>query len=84
MPNAIVKPPAFMVEDVAVSDVGENVELRIGNSVLTFPYASALKISQLIRLHAKRAKIRAGDTGRHWSAMGILDGLDHNGELIVN
>lgn len=75
VPNIIIKPPVFEALDVAVSDVGENVTLRIGNSVLTFPYADALKISQLIRVHAKRAKKTAGDMSRHWSAVAILDGI---------
>ena len=74
-PAIHVKPPLLVPEDLAVSDVGQNVELRIGNSVLTFDYESALKISQLLRLHAKRAKLRAGDTSRHWSTVGILEDL---------
>jgi hypothetical protein len=74
-PNVIVRPPVFLPEEVAVSDAGENVEFRIGNSALTFHYADALKISQMLRVHAKRAKHRAGDRSRHWSAVGTLDGL---------
>jgi hypothetical protein len=74
-PNAIVKPPAFRDEEVAVLDVGEHVEFRIGNSTLTFHYEDALKISQMIRVHAKHAKNRAGDQSRHWSALAMLEDL---------
>jgi hypothetical protein len=74
-PNVIVRPPVFLPEEVAISDVGENVEFRIGNSVLTFHYTTGLWLSQTFRIHSKRAKHRAGDRSRHWSAVGTLDGL---------
>ena len=81
-PNVIIKPPTFRDEDVAVSDVGENVELRIGNSVLTFPYEDALRFSQMLRVHAKRAKRRAGDVSRHWSAVAMLEDLKEQPRIV--
>lgn len=74
MPNVIIKPPTFRIEEIVVSDVGEHVEVRIGNSVLTLQYEGALRLSQMIRVHAKAAKRRAGDLNRHWSAIAILEG----------
>jgi hypothetical protein len=38
-------------------------------------YETALKVSQLLRVHAKKAKRRAGDVSRHWSVIGMLEGL---------
>ena len=76
MPNAIIKPSLFRSEELAISDRGEYVEVRIGNSTLTFPYEDALRFSQLVRVHAKRAKRRAGDTSRHWSAIAVLEDAD--------
>lgn len=75
MPSVIIRTPTFSAEEIRVSDVNENVEIQIGNSTLTLPYADALKISQMIRVHAKRAKRQAGDISRHWSAMAILEDL---------
>lgn len=75
IPSIIIRTPTFSAEEIKVSDVGENVEIQIGNSILTLPYPDALKISQMIRVHAKRAKRQAGDTSRHWSAMAILEDL---------
>lgn len=66
-------PHLFRPEDIVVSDEGEYVSLRIGNATIQMHYAGAFKISQMLRLHGRRAKKRAGDMGRHWSVMGILD-----------
>lgn len=74
-PVGIARPPIFRSEEIAVGDVGENVEVRIGNDTLTLPYADALRLSQMIRVHAKRAKRRAGDQSRHWSAVALLEGI---------
>ena len=80
-PAAIVRPPVFLPEEVRVSDAGEHVEFAVGNGVLTMHYEAALKISQMLRLHAKRAKRRAGDLGRHWSAVALLDDVaDYAGD----
>ena len=35
----------------------------------------ALRFAQMLRVHAKKAKRRAGDVSRHWSAVGTLDDL---------
>jgi hypothetical protein len=75
VPNVIVKPPLLKPTNIEVKSEGENVLLVVGNSVLTMHYEDALKISQWIRLRAKEAKRLVGDTSRHWSAIGILDGI---------
>lgn len=78
MANAIIKPPLlrFKETDIRVSDRGEYVEFTVGNGTLTMQYEDALKISQMLRVHAKRAKRRAGDNSRHWSAVAVLEDLE--------
>jgi hypothetical protein len=75
VPNIIVRPGLFLPEDVVISDHGQYVEFKIGNSVLTFHYEDALKVSQMLRVHAKHAKRLCGDVSRHWSAIGTLEAL---------
>lgn len=78
VPLIVSKRPIFHQEDVRVSDDGGWVEVRIGNSVITLDYEDALKISQMIRVHAKRAKRRVGDVSRHWSAVADIENInDH-------
>lgn len=73
MPAIHMKPPLLIKQNVTVESVGENVEVRIGNSTLTLHYESALLISQWIRMRAKESKRRAGDMSRHWSAIAVLE-----------
>ncbi len=58
---------------INVDDAGESVTVMFGNAKVTMHYETALKVSQLMRVHAKKAKRRAGDMSRHWSAIGILE-----------
>lgn len=74
-PNIIVKPPVLDRHGVQFFDEGELCGFTIGNSTLRMPYEDALRFAQMLRVHAKRAKRRAGDTARHWSAVGTLEGL---------
>jgi len=75
MPGPLIvnRPPLLKPENVVVADNGEIVTFTVGNSTLTLHYESALQISQLLRVHAKRAKRRAGDMSRHWSVVGTLE-----------
>jgi hypothetical protein len=60
---------------INVDDAGESVTIHFGNAKVTMHYETALKVSQLLRVHAKKAKRRAGDVSRHWSVIGMLEGL---------
>jgi len=62
MPGPLIvnRPPLLKPENVVVADNGEIVTFTVGNSTLTLHYESALQSSQLLRVHAKRAKRRAG------------------------
>lgn len=60
---------------VEVAAEGEQVALTIGNSTLRMSYEAALQLSQWLRVRGKEAKRNAGDRSRHWSAIGILEGL---------
>jgi len=73
VPNVIVRPPLVNLNEVRVFDRGEEVVLQVGNSEIAWHYTQAFQLSQHVRLCAKRAKRRAGDTGRHWSAIGVLE-----------
>lgn len=72
-PTIINRPKLYEPTDIRVSDDGEQVTLTIGNASVSFHYESALKISQMLRLHAKRAKRMAGDTSRHWSVVANIE-----------
>ncbi len=74
MTQIINKPSMLTPEKISVESSGENVLINIGNSTLTLNYIDALTISQWIRVRAKESKRRAGDTARHWSTLGILEG----------
>lgn len=75
MPAIQVKPSLLTKQQVEVTSEGELVCIKVGNSVLKIHYTDALPISQFIRVRAKEAKKRAGDSSRHWSAVGTLEGL---------
>jgi hypothetical protein len=77
MPEIIVKPSIVDLRDTKVSffDEGDLAGFTIGNSTLRMTYEDALRFSQMLRVHAKRAKRRVGDASRHWSAVGILEGI---------
>lgn len=73
MPNIIVKPAMTQLQKVIIDDDGENVTMTIGNSTINIHYADAFKISQMIRVRAKKVKRRLGDFSQHWNAMAIID-----------
>jgi hypothetical protein len=66
------RPDLMTRQRIAVRAEGEDVVLAVGNSELRMPYATALQVSQWLRVRAKEAKANAGDTGRHWSAIAVL------------
>ncbi len=74
-PNVIVRPSMYQPTAVSVANEADTVTLTIGNSTMRMSYADALKLSQWLRMHAKKAKRFAGDTGRHWSAVAMLEDL---------
>ncbi len=43
------------------------VKLDLGGHTLTMEYPTAIKLSQLLRVHGKQAKKFAGDAGKSWS-----------------
>jgi hypothetical protein len=75
VPNIIVRPPVLEQTGVRFFDEGEHAGFVVGNSTLRMTYADALRFSQMLRVHAKKAKRRAGDNARHWSAVAVLEDL---------
>jgi hypothetical protein len=67
--------PLLARQRIAVSSEGEMVVITIGNTDLRMHYEDALQLSQWVRVRAKEAKRRAGDTSRHWSAVATLEGI---------
>lgn len=67
--------PLLSRQRMSVSVEGEFVVLEIGNATIKMPYEAAIQLSQWLRVRGKEAKRKAGDTSRHWSAIGMLDGL---------
>lgn len=59
-------------ERIAVSSEGDLVLVQLGNVEVKLPYETALQLSQWLRVRAKEAKRRAGDTSRHWSLIGTM------------
>ena len=76
MPAIHVKPKLLQPTEIAVTPVGELVEIKIGNTVLSIHYEEALRLSQMIRIKAKEAKRIAGDMSRHWSAVATLSSME--------
>jgi hypothetical protein len=70
-----VNSPLLSKQRLSVDVEGELVTLSIGNSTLKMPYETALQLSTWMRVRAKQAKAAAGDRSRHWSVIGVLDGL---------
>lgn len=67
----LLKPSA-----VSVSDEGVLVAVNIAGQTIRMGYEDALRLSTWIRVHAKKAKARAGDNSRHWSVIGNLEAVD--------
>ena len=57
---------------IVIYDEGEDVIFAVGNWELRLPYDVALRLSQTMRVKAKRAKKCAGDNSRHWSVIGAI------------
>lgn len=75
IPGKTMQDRLLSKQRIEVRDVGDRVELTIGNSTVGFDYETALRISAWMRMHAKRAKATAGDQSRSWRALAILDGF---------
>lgn len=67
--------PLLSKQRIAVGTEGEMVKLTIGNADIKMPYETALQLSQWLRVRGKQAKRTAGDMSRHWSAIGLIEGL---------
>lgn len=70
-----VNSPLLSRQRIVVDTEGELVTLAIGNATIKMPYETAIQLSQWLRVRGKEAKRLAGDRSRHWSAIGVLDGL---------
>jgi len=75
IPGKTAPSPLLSKQRIAVECEGELVRLDIGNATIHLPYETALQLSQWLRVRGKEAKRNAGDMSRHWSVLGILDGL---------
>lgn len=76
MANIVKRPKLLTQTSVEVRAEHDLVVLKVGNAEMKMPYEAAFKLSQWLRVRAKGAKKNAGDTGRHWSAVGVLTDLN--------
>ena len=67
--------PLLSRQRISVEAEGDLVALTIGNATIKMPYETAIQLSTWLRVRGKEAKRRAGDQSRHWSVIGIIDGL---------
>ena len=81
MTGPLINPPSvgsplLSRQRISVEVDGHNlVAFTAGNSTLTMDYETALQVSQWLRVRAKEAKRKAGDTSRKWSIVGVFEGL---------
>jgi hypothetical protein len=76
VPSVIVRPPTLDPTKVTFFDrPGGLCGFRVKGDEMVMSYEDALRFAQMLRVHAKRAKRAAGDTSRHWSAVGTLEDI---------
>lgn len=68
--------PLLQRQRLSVEAIGDTVRLTIGNTHIDMPYETAIQLSTWMRVRGKEAKRAAGDSSRHWTAIGILDGIN--------
>jgi len=69
---AILNKDVMALQRITIDSEGDCVVMHFGNVTIKVPYETAFTLSQWIRVRAKEAKTRAGDTSRHWSLLGML------------
>ena len=52
---------------------GDLVVMRLGNSEIKMSYSDSFKLSQMLRVAGKQAKMNAGDRSRIVTVLGVLD-----------
>jgi len=70
-----VNSPLLSRQRMSVEARGDMVRLSIGNADIDMPYETAIQLSQWLRVRGKEAKRQAGDMSRHWSVIGMIEGL---------
>ena len=61
-----------------VSHELDTVWFEIGGHRLTMDYPTAIKLSSMLRTHAKQAKKFAGDASKHWTSETVLTDAEEN------
>lgn len=69
---AVVRNDLMQKHRIAVESEGELVVMRLGNVEVKLPYQTAFTLSQWLRVRAKEAKRRAGDTSMTFRLLGTL------------
>lgn len=65
-------------QNMVIEHEMDTVKLTIGGHTLTMDYPTAIKMSQLLRIHGKQAKKFAGDGSKHWLSESILTDAEEN------
>ena len=75
----VIGPSLLEAAKMVVSHEFDCVKLDLGGHTLTLDYPTAIKLSQLLRVHGKQAKKFAGDAATNWSTeASILTDAEQN------
>jgi len=74
----VIGPTLLEEQKMLVFNELDTVVVEIGHRRLTMDYPTAIKLSAMIRLHAKQAKKYAGDYAKYWTSESILTDAEAN------
>ncbi len=73
-----IGPSLLESQNMLVSHELDTVWVEIGGRRLTMDYPTAIKLSSMLRTHAKQAKKFAGDASKHWTSEAVLTDAEEN------
>jgi hypothetical protein len=73
-----IAPTVLPQSGMVVWHEGDLVKLEVAGKTLNMHYSTALKISQMLRVHGKQSKNISGDFARHWSTFAALSDAEEN------
>ena len=73
-----IQPTLLESLKMEVGHMGQMVYFQIGNHKMEMDYPSAIKLSGMLRTHAKQAKKFAGDASKHWDSASVLTDAELN------
>jgi hypothetical protein len=74
----VIGPTLLESQNMIVFHEMDTVVFEIGHHRCAMDYPTAIKLSALLRTHAKQAKKFAGDHSKHWTSESILTDAEEN------